>query len=213
MLLSAMDVAFDKLGTDDFSPADARWMREVFEHARELYRSGRMLWHHGNFTDLPGVFEMLKKRTIRAVETDSGICREFMDEKYNILLPHPSGTHRDLFVYCACINNKTLFPEECLRLVNALLSSKVQKAAANETIFMPFLKNHASGLFGELDQTFDQGRGRFIHMNHPVYLECRGHFLGWEFFYFLNGKRGPEVIELLDKKIRYYLKHQKRELK
>ena len=186
MFLSAMGVPYGKLGTDAFSSADAAAMLEVFEHARELYRAGKLLWHHGEITDHNRLPEMLQKRMIRVFETDSGICQE----------------------YLGCISRRTLFPEECLRLVAGLLEPRSQKKAAEQKIFCPVLRQLEPGLFGEINSAFDRKKVDLILSGGPDdAVKYQRLFLGWEFFYFLTGKRGKEVVELLDKKIRYYYKN------
>ena len=208
MFLSAMGVPYGKLGTDAFSSADAAAMLEVFEHARELYRAGKLLWHHGEITDHNRLPEMLQKRMIRVFETDSGICQEYLKNGGNILLPHPAGDKNLLFAYCGCISRRTLFPEECLRLVAGLLELRSQKKAAEQKIFCPVLRQLEPGLFGEINSAFDRKKVDLILSGGPDdAVKYQRLFLGWEFFYFLTGKRGKEVVELLDKKIRYYYKN------
>ena len=204
MFLSAMGVPYGKLGTDAFSSADAAAMLSVFTHARELYRAGKLLWHHGEITDTDRLPEMLQKRMVRVIETDSGICQEYLKLGKNILLPHPSADKTLLFTYCACISRKTLFPEECLRLTAGLLEQHTQQKAAEQKIFCPLLRQLEPGLFGEINSAFDSGKIHFVSVQSNDAVKYQRLFLGWEFFYFLTGKRGKEVIELLDKKIRYY---------
>lgn len=207
MFLSAMGVPYSKLGTDAFTPADAAVMLEVFEHAKDLYCAGKLHWHHGEITDADRLPEMLQKRMVRVIETDSGICQEYLKPGENILLPHPSADQKLFFAYCACINSKTLFPEECLRLVSGLLEHQSQKKAAEQKIFHPVLRQLEPGLFSELNDVFDRQKALFVKSAADEPVKYQRLFIGWEFYYFLIGKRGKEVVELLDKKIRYYHKN------
>ena len=105
------------------------------------------------------------------------------------------------------ISQQTLYPEEYLRLVKMLLSEKVQKKAEEYGIFYTIRKNSSSASPENLRKSFLEKNVQFPDICTDMQAEAFFNFLGWEFYYYLEGRRGPEVIDLIHKKVRYYYEH------
>ena len=207
-LLSGMNIDTNRIGTDQFTKEDAEQMLSVFERTKRLYHSGKLLWYHGKFLDKQQMFELLLNRNISAMEIQSNMLKDFSTEKVNIL-PYPYGKRPCITAHYAYISQHTAYPEEYLRLVKMLLSENVQKKAEEYGVFYTVRKNCSSSAPENLRKAFLEKNVQTPDICTDMQAEAFFYFLGWEFYYYLEGRRGPEVIDLIHKKVRYYYEHNK----
>ncbi len=204
LLLACMGVDMSKIGTDAFSPEDARTMLEVFERARKLYASGRLLWPHGKITDPDQMVALLKNHRLQAMGIQSNTGWGLADAPQIRRLAYPHGKKPSITVHFVHISENTLYPEEYLRLVKALLSCEVQTRAEKERIFFS-IRGDVSGIESDpLRHAIRAGTVQTPNINTALQSDAFYNFLGWEFFYYLEGRRGFEVADLIHRKIRYY---------
>lgn len=206
MLLSGMNIDTNKIGTDDFTKEDAELMLSVFERTKRLYRAGKLLWYHGKVLDKQQLFELLLNHNISAMEVQSNTLKDFSAEMVNVL-PYPYGEKPCITAHFVHISKDTLYPEEYLRLVKMLLSEKIQKKAEEQGIFYTIRKNCSSMAPENLRKSLLNNNVQLPDICTDIQAEAFLNFLGWEFYYYLEGRRGPEVIDLIHKKVRYYYEH------
>lgn len=193
-----------RCGRTGFSLNEQKKMFTVFERAKRLYRDGRLLWFHGKFSDRSQQADMLAHRNIRAIEYFSNTRNVFPENPDFRTLSYPHGSSPIIDPFFAVINANTRFPEECLRLVRKLLSPEAQRSASEQGIFRSLREEFLDDKVEDLLPDFKAGRVRFRDDSDLTVKTAIDYFLGWEFLYYLEGRRGPEVVELLDRKFRYY---------
>lgn len=208
MLLASMDIDIKKLGTDEFTQADASKMLSVFERSRQLYRTGSLKWFHGKFIDTKQLIDLLFSKKISVMEIQSNILNGFSLEKNIKILPFPYGKKPSISTHFVHISQNTLYPEEYLRLVKNLLSEEVQKNAEKLGVFYTLNKDCESIAPGNLRKELLKKNVHFHNFYTEAQAEAFYSFLGWEFFYYLEGKRDSEVIDLIHKKVRYFYEKQ-----
>ena len=206
-LLACMGIDMTRIGTDLFSSADAEAMLSVFQRAKKMYDAGRLLWPHGKITDKERMYELLRNRQIQAMEIQSNVSRCFPDDPQIQTLPYPHGEKPCVTTHFVYISENTLYPEEYLRVVKALVSREVQQRGESERLFYSIRKDVPSAESETLREAIQAGGVQMPGDDADIQSEAFFNFLGWEFYYYLEGRRGPEVIELINRKIRYYYEH------
>lgn len=212
-LLANSGLQFFNSSAGELKMPSAEKLVTVFKRARKLYQDGHLIWLHGNFSDHKAIYAMPKEQAIHITEypfnsNSKDEQKKLMDQGLK-LVRHPAGNHLLIVPEVAAISNECHFPEECLRIINKLLMPNIQKQLRKHNIAQPIhpaLLEEDSYLADELKRTRDL---KFAIPNSQV-TDAFNYFIGWEFFYYLKGRRQDEVVDFINKKIKYYFAvHQK----
>jgi DNA-binding transcriptional regulator YhcF (GntR family) len=213
-LLANSGVQFTGSVEDDIKMPSQEKLLKVFKRARKLYQAGHLIWLHGTFSDYEQIYAMPEEQTIHIAEypfnRNSKSEQNKLIERGMKLTRYPAGKHLVIVPEVAAISNKSFFPEECLRIVKELLSTNSQKQLRKHNIAQPLqprLLEEDSYLVDE----FKRSRSAGLIIFDQRLTEIFNYIIGWEFFYYLKGRRQDEVIEFIDKKVKYYFTARKKE--
>ena len=199
---------FHKLGQEDFSADDRQAIIRQLDSIKPLYDSGALLWYHGQLCSPAEKAELLTGGQAAVVECTSNLHRQFPAELKCKVMRRPDGGHPLLYPIFAQVNGRTLFPEECLRLVKWLLTVEVQKQAAQHHVFFPLLTELLKKHHGPLLPLLQSPHCHWQEIQSESHYKVRELFIGWELLSFLKGVRtSQETIDLLNHKIRHYYKN------
>ena len=187
-----------------FQMPDEAFLLEQFARCRRLYQAGHLVWLHGRFSNYDEIYALKADQPIKIVEhlynRSDAASRKRMRAAGIRFLPYPNGEKLLLFPVLAAIRRDCPFPEECLRLLKKLLEPDTQQQMAQHFVAQP-IHPEALPADSELKARCRQNK---------VQLSCQpesimNYFVGWEFWYYLNGIRQQEVASLIKAKANYYL--------
>ncbi len=179
-------------------PPPREQMLEVFRRARNLYRQGALIWEHGVYPDYESRFNTALSHPFQLLELpgNSKSCnvgKNKLAERGLKLFTMSETQPQYIYPLVLGIARKCIFPEEVLRILVGLLAEKTQRMMENIGI-------------GDGIRT---GRMSPDLALHPLmapelqYLDYFRYFISWEFFYYLNGRRGDEVYDFICAKLKY----------
>ena len=191
--LTNAGVFFSDPDKGTFSMPDQELLKNVFERTSKLYHAGHIKWQHGEIRD-----SIIPADITEISQAHVGLLKEDFE-----VYPSPPGKSFSPTLYLAAISARTLFPEECFRLLANLLSADFQNKAEAERIFhaiRPMTKNNVITNF------LDQIPPVLNNSQNSGLSHILQYFVTWEFFHYINGKCdfAPQRLEA---KIRWYLDH------
>ncbi len=190
-----------------FQMPDEAFLLEQFARCRRLYQAGHLVWLHGRFSNYEEIYALKADQPIKVVEhlfnrSDSA-SRTRMQAAGIRFLPYPNGEKILLFPVTAAIRRDCPFPEECLRLLKKLLEADTQQQMALHFIAQP-IHPEAMPADCELKACCQQKKVQLSFQPEVI----MNYFVGWEFWFYLNGLRQQEVASLIKAKAKYYLQTQ-----
>ena len=161
-----------RLGTGD-QIAELAARRKELEILREYAAQGKLIWHFASTTKASEPFNFLNSPGAKVCEA-APLFRQFLPQKGVHCIAYPGSRHFSPIPVIAVVNNRTHFPEECLRVVKYLLQKECQQKRFTQLHVFPLADAPAKN--GELCNQNEMERSRSIGM------------ICWEFFYYLTGK-------------------------
>ena len=198
-----------KLGKEALTKDERKYTLDVLTRIKKMYGEGRFLWFHGQFVNKEEQIEWIKNRRISALEYSANMRQQYPVGGSLRAYSLPDGGNPLIIPLAAQINSETCFYEECLRVIESLLSSETQRNAANAGIFYPILKSELDCLRGPCKNSFLEGRYRLRELGNQLLEEAKEYCLGWEIFYYLENRRGSEILDILEHKFSHYYKYRK----
>ncbi|MCG2661458.1 MAG: GntR family transcriptional regulator [Kiritimatiellae bacterium] len=197
----------------------AKW-KNVLNRLRDHMKHGNLLWKIKEGYVWEGIIQKELGASVRFMEIDIGGLREIRNLGLTSALewiPYPTGTLYWLFSKYAGIVRRTSFPDECLRILEYILRGSVQQELLDQMIAMPIDRKvmEENGYQGLSEGLAAKARKDRIPVEVPFDLEMHfaveKHTLMWDIYYYLIGKAEDDVIECLERKIRYLMEvHRKR---
>ena len=186
----------------------AHWM-DVLKRIKKLYEAKDILIIHGQYLDFDKLLERTEGNPVRFAEISMPL-QPGSDGGNDKLHKIPYPFHRYL-PYCptvGAINGKTDFPEEVLRLMSHILTPQTQEALYRQQIALPV--DHAT-----LRKVGMEKLAEKIRNSHKVYFDVPSralqhavnYFLIWEFYYYLNGRVGDDILARIERKVRYFMEN------
>ncbi len=172
----------------------------VFSRAKKLYENGSLVWLHGHFSDYEKIWEAPAGGKIGMAEVMLNGLDRIPDLASCTVLPYPCGKFSRMNVTAACVKRSCRFPEECARVLRAVLSREAQKQMLKNRIACPLLPG-----FSDSDAVLEKYRLGFEDVPDLVLNDAFFDVIAWEFFYFLNGRRGSEVCRMIESKMKYFM--------
>ncbi|MBQ7208124.1 MAG: winged helix-turn-helix transcriptional regulator [Lentisphaeria bacterium] len=174
-----------------FRMPDPALLRSVFERTAALYKAGHLLWEHGATRDESSLAAITEVTFFKA--------HSFREEQE--ITPRPEGKLFLPVIDAAAISSKTLFPEECFRLISSLLACDSQTRAETEHIFNAVRPVSPKRVIGGAHPDIPPG---FCNLRGAGFQLELQYFVTWEFFHYITGQCdfSPGRLEA---KIRWYL--------
>jgi hypothetical protein len=199
LLFASCGLKFIDPATGRFQMPDKDRFFDIFGRARKLYKDGHLIWLHGNSSNYETLHSFPPDQAVRITE------RIFNHQvgaagQHTKVLPYPDGGNNPIYPVCAAISAFTPHPEECMRVISALLEPECQKLLFDCGIALPVhpLSMSRAGLRNGCCRN-----ANIPLLNTSEYWRETVKVIAWEFFYFLNGRRGDEVHGLIREKIRF----------
>lgn len=207
-LLLNSGLQFGDLQKGHFQMPDEAFLLEQFARCRRLYQAGHLVWLHGRFSNYEEIYALKTDQPIKIVEhfynRSDAASRKRMQAAGIRFLPYANGEKMLLIPLTAAIRHDCPFPEECLRILKKLLEPDTQQQMARHFIAQP-IHPEAQYLDNDLTRCCRSNNVQlFFHPNGNSEAIVN-YFVGWEFWYYLNGLRQQEVASLIAAKAKYYL--------
>jgi hypothetical protein len=125
--------------------------------------------------------------------------------------PYPIGDIFPLIPICGMVNKNSLYPEECFRIINSLLSSKVQEDYFKGSLGFPINKSVIEKSdYAYLLERFENAEKALVtppDLNLDKAIES---IFIWELFYYFCGKLNGDIITRIEKKVEFFIENIKR---
>ena len=191
----------------------AKW-KNILNKLREHMKSGNLLWRAGQDCVLEEIVQKELGNNVQFMEIDLVGLRGLRNAGLTANLdwiPYPTKKLYWLFSKYACLAEKTWFADECLRVVEFILQRDIQQEFYDNMIAMPIdrLVLEHGGYERMSEGLIAAARENRLRVEFPLDLEM--HFaieertLAWDVYYYLSGKTGDDMLERLERKIRYLM--------
>lgn len=194
-----------------FLMPDEAFLLEQFSRCRSLYQAGHLVWLHGRFSNYEEIYSLKADQPIKIVEhlynRSDAASRNKMQANGIKFFPYPSGEKLLLIPLAAAIRRSCPFPEECLRLLKKLLETDTQQQMTRHYIAQP-IHPEAQAADSPLKVCCQQNKVQLFFQPNRQIEAIMNYFVGWEFWYYLNGSRQDEVVDFIAAKAQHFRQSQ-----
>ena len=204
--LSEAGLKFIEPESGTLKPPAREELMNVFRRVRKLYQSGSLIWEHGEFTDYEQLYgmDMLQPFQLVALPGNRKTMVKNNDDPVRRglkLFAMPEDHRQSIYPLVFGIARHCIFPEEALRMIVKLLESETQHVMERIGIAQSILEIHSEKQ-PHIMQPPASGYN-FLMVPEQRLNDLFHYFINWEFYYYLNGRRGDEVYDFICSKLKW----------